>query len=99
MRVENIRFLLEAAEDLDSGHGFYNTQSAGLGKYFVDTILGEIESLYLYAGIHRKEFGFFKLLSRRFPYAVYYDIEGDTAIVVAILDLRRNPAWIKSRLK
>ena len=99
MKVEKIRFLLEAAGDLDSGYRFYDTHSAGLGKYFVDTLLGEIESLYIYAGIHRKEFGFYRLLSRRFPYAVYYDFQGATAIIVAILDLRRNPSWIKSRLE
>jgi hypothetical protein len=54
----------------------------------------------LYAGIHRKVFGFHRLLSRRFPYAIYYQIEtGDMAVVYRVLDLRQNPRKIHTALK
>jgi len=29
---------------------------------------------------------------------LYYEIEGDVAYVYAILDLRRDPLWIRSEL-
>ena len=70
-----------------------------MGDYFSDTLYGEIESLALYAGIHNKRFGFYRALSRRFPYSIYYDIEDGEARVYGVLDNRRNPNWIYSHLK
>ena len=70
-----------------------------MGDYFSDTLYGEIESLALYAGIHNKRFGFYRALSRRFPYSIYYDIEDGEARVYGVLDNRRNPSWIYSHLK
>ena len=70
-----------------------------MGDYFSDTLYGEIESLVLYAGIHNKRFGFYRALSRKFPYSIYYDIEDGEARVYGVLDNRRNPAWIYNHLQ
>lgn len=84
----------EAAEqDLIDAYRFYERQSAGLGDYFVD-----IRSLHLYAGIHASHFGYHRLLTRRFPFAVYYRAESDLVRVYAVLDCRRDPAWIRDKL-
>ena len=58
-----------------------------------------MESLRLYAGIHRKIFGYFRMLSQRFPYAVYYRFDGDEIEVWRILDCRRDPRWIRKQLE
>lgn len=87
-----------AQQDLVEGHRFYERQSTGLGDYFLDSILADIESLQLYAGIHVLHFGYHRLLARRFPFAIYYRIESDLIRVYAVLDSRRNPAWIRDRL-
>jgi plasmid stabilization system protein ParE len=39
-----------------------------------------------------------RLLAKRFPFAIYYRVEGDPVQVYAVLDCRRNPAWIRDRL-
>jgi len=66
--------LLDLAErDLIAGFKFYEDQSAGVGSYFLESLSSDIESLRLFAGIHRRVFDFHRLLSKRFPYAVYYD--------------------------
>jgi hypothetical protein len=70
-----------------------------LGEYFLDTLFSDIDSLVLYAGIHRKVFGFHRLLSKRFPYAVYYQFDGRNAIVYRVLDLRQDPRKIRAALK
>lgn len=88
-----------AREDLASGAEFYESQVEGLGRYFLETLFAEIDSLNSYAGIHTLVFGYHRLLSRRFPYAIYYSTDVDHAIVKAVLDCRRNPAWIRDRLK
>lgn len=38
------------------------------------------------------------MLSKRFPFGIYYEVEEDVAYVYAILDLRRDPLWIRKRL-
>lgn len=95
MRIE---ILDEAEKDLVDGFAFYEQQSKGLGDYFLDSIFAEVESLHLYAGIHALHFGYHRLLAKRFPFAIYYRVENDTVQVYAILDCRRNPAWIRDRL-
>lgn len=53
-----VRVLRPALEDLASGREFYNQQEEGVGDYFVDSLFSEIDSLVLYAGIHRVQFGY-----------------------------------------
>jgi len=88
-----------ARDDLSDGFDFYERQSEGLGNYFVESLLSDIESLRLYAGIHIKSSGFFRALSKRFPYAIYYDLEKEAIRIWAVLDCRRDPAAIRRRLR
>jgi len=95
MRIE----LLDSAEkDLLDGFQFYERQSKGLGNYFLESIFSDIDSLNLYAGIHAIHFGYHRMLSKRFPFAIYYKSDKEIIRVYAILDCRRNPAWIRNRL-
>ena len=58
MRIEILNLALE---DLIDGFTFYESQSKGLGDYFLDSIFSDIESLHLYAGIHTLYFGYYRL--------------------------------------
>jgi len=49
-----IRLLTSAFNDLAAGRDFYERQ--GTGGYFLDSLFSDIDSLVLYAGIHRKGF-------------------------------------------
>ena len=51
-----IRILKSAQEDLREGYWFYESQSAGLGDYFLDSLNSDIESLKIYAGVQGKYF-------------------------------------------
>jgi hypothetical protein len=93
-----IVLLSSAWEDLAEGRGFYESQQAGLGIYFLESLFSDLESLKLFAGIHRKVFGFHRMLSKRFPYFIYYSKEADVVVIRAVLDCRRNPEWIKKKL-
>jgi hypothetical protein len=89
-----------ALHDLADGFDFYEEIEAGLGGYFLNSLYSDIDSLQLYAGIHIVHFGkYHRLLSKRFPYGVYYQIEDNIIRVRAVLDLRRDPKWIKRRLE
>lgn len=91
--------LEDAAEDLESGALFYESCAAGVGDYFRDSMLSELDSLVLFAGIHPIYFQFYRMLSKRFPFGIYYEVEGDVIYVYAILDMRRDPLWIRNRLR
>ncbi len=80
-----IQILDEAEEDLLNGREFYDRQEPGVGEF-------------LFAGIHPHEFGFHRSLSKRFPFGIYYLMEGAVIRIYAVLDLRRDPAWIRRRL-
>lgn len=86
-----IQILPSALNDLENAQLFYNRQDPGLGEYFINSLFSDIDSLVLYAGIHQQYFGFYRLLAKRFPYAVYYKVNVDTALVFRVLDLRQNP--------
>jgi len=88
-----------AYDDLDRSCAFYESQREGLGNYFQESLFSDIESLRIYAGIHSKYFGKHRLLSKRFPYAIYYTIQSDVIIISAVLDCRKQPAWIRKKLK
>lgn len=90
MNIKNIIALKEVSNDLKLGEEFYEKQSLG------DSIISDIESLWLYVGIHQKVFGLYRLLSKRFPYGIYYKVKDDVVIIVAVLDLRQNPINISS---
>ncbi len=98
MRNYKVIALRQVNDDLSEGKKFYDFNEIGIGDYFYDSILSDIESLKLYAGIHRKQLGFYRMLSKRFPFAIYYDIKDSIVIVMAVLDLRRDPAWIRKKL-
>ena len=67
--------LLDAAEkDIEEGYRFYEKQAPGLGAYFLDSLFSDIDSLAYYGGIHQSIFGHHRLLSKRFPFAVYYQV-------------------------
>jgi hypothetical protein len=93
-----VRVLRPAFEDLAVGRRFYDRQEKGVGDYFFDSLFSEIDSLVLYAGIHPIRFGFHRLLAKRFPYAIYYRVIADEAVVFRVLDCRRDPKWIRSAL-
>ena len=87
-----------AHEDMANGYVFYERQSAGLGAYFADTLYSEMELLRDHAGIHPIRYGFYRQLTRKFPYSVYYRIEDGKARIYAVLDNRMNPERIAWRL-
>lgn len=87
-----------AEADVADGFWFFERQSIGLGDYFRSCIFSDIESLRYFGGIHEIENGFHRSLSKRFPFGIYYTFVGDCVTVVAILDLRREPLWIRESL-
>ena len=94
-----IQITEEAEFDLADGFWFYERQAAGLGDYLRSSLLAGIDSLAFYSRIHEQVFGFDRSLSKRFPFAIDYGLDNEIVTVVAVLDCRRRPSWIRQRLQ
>ncbi|OQY12768.1 MAG: hypothetical protein B6I31_02580 [Desulfobacteraceae bacterium 4572_19] len=94
-----IRILTSAYNDLKRGRLFYESQAENLGEYFFSTLFSDIDSLIFYGGIHPIYFDYHRMLSSRFPYAIYYKVNKDGNIEIwRVLDCRQNPDKIKQQL-
>ena len=85
--------------NIAEGRDFYDKMAEGLGDYFIASIFAKIESLGLYAGIHRKVWGYHRMLVEKFRYAMFYKITEEKAVLFRILDCRRNPKTIRQSIK
>lgn len=95
-----IEILSSAMSDLLEGRQFYHKQGEGLGDYFFDSLISDIDSLTLYAGIHPMFYDCHRMLSKKFPYAIYYKLKDNSvATVWRVLDLRRDPIKINRSLQ
>lgn len=94
-----IEILSIAMSDIQSGQRFYEEQQEGLGIYFLDSLFSDIDALLLYAGIHQQFFGYYRALSKRFPYAIYYRVSGQTIQVWRVLDCRQKPSRTANMLR
>lgn len=92
--------ILESAmDDLRAGRRFYaRLGGRDLGRRFLEALSETIGRLSDFGGLHVKQFGFYRALAAKFPYSVYYNVEGDAVRVYAVVDNRRNPAWVEERV-
>ena len=88
--------LEDAAEDLESGAQSMNRARPELAITFS---IQSFPILTLWFFLPVIYFGFHRMLSKRFPFGIYYEVEDDALYVYAILDLRRDPLWIRKRLR
>lgn len=90
--------LAEAGGDIDQARDFYDELEPGTGDYFADSLVADVESLTLHQGIHSRHFDFYLMLADRFPFGAYYRETETETQVFAVLDLCRDPNWIRKQL-
>lgn len=95
-----LNFLPEVEEDVYGGYVWYETRSRGLGEEFLRVFYacaGDIRRNPLqYPRVHHE---IRRDLLRRFPYAVYFSIEGDRIIVLGLFHCARDPRTIGIKLR
>lgn len=94
-----LEILPRAIDDLVAQFWFYESQSAGLGSYFRQSLTEDIENLRITGGVHALRFGYHCCVADRFPVAIYYRISGGVVRVHAVLDCRRHPARARQTLR
>jgi hypothetical protein len=94
-----VRVSSDALDDLNDRFHFYELQETGLGDYFLSQLRADIDGLKITAGIHRQPHRHLhRLVSRKFPYAIFYEYQDSYAVVVAVVDCSRDSDWISSHL-
>lgn len=94
-----VQFRPEAGRDLDTAAAWYEAERPGLGRRFLtefSNLIGRISAGS--AQFPTVEPGIRRGLVRRFPYGVYFAIEDEMIVVLAILHLHREPDAWKRRL-
>ncbi len=91
---------VEALDELDEAAAWYEARRPGLGFEFA----AEIERVI--ASIAERPLSFLewlpedpvrRALARRFPYAVFFDVEPERAVIMAIAHTSRRPGYWGTR--
>ena len=89
----------EARADLLEIFQWYQEQSPGLGfdfKLCVDEVFSKLQK---HPSIYKKVYkDIRRVVTRRFPFGVFYIVESNTVIVLAVLHARRDPVSWKKRI-
>ena len=98
--MKKIKISEDALADLDDGFLFYEQQDQGLGDYFTACLKSDIDELRKTGGVHRiVHQQFHRSLSRIFPYGIFYTSAEERIVVYAVIDLRRDPEFIRRHLE
>jgi toxin ParE1/3/4 len=94
----HLRIEPEAEDDLHEAYGWYESCRVGLGDEFVLAIEATL------AKVVRKPQVFSwvsdsvqRAIVKRFPYGVFFLVEGDAIVVLAIMHAKRRPSIWKRR--
>lgn len=94
-----LRFLPQVEMDVRNGRTWYEAKAPGLGEEFLRVFYACAEELardpQIYPRIHRE---FRRRLLRRFPYAIYFRIEGDRVVVFGLFHCARDPRRLRREL-
>ena len=95
----SLRFLPEVETDVQSGRLWYAEKSPGLGEEFLRVFYVCSHELtrnpMVYPRVHRE---FRRCLLRRLPYAIYFRVEQDCAIVFGLFHCARDPRRLRREL-
>lgn len=96
----SISFYPEADLELAEAIGWYEEQQRGLGFEFYEDYLAVRNRLLETPAVFPIVFGNVRrAVFRKFPYSVFFLIEGNTIVVYAVFHQKRNPKSWLGRLK
>lgn len=88
----------EAEADIDEAAAWYERQRESLGHQFLEETLNAFERIAagpeMYPALYR---GTRRAVIHRFPFAVFYRVEDDSILVIAVMHGSRHPRRWKER--
>lgn len=85
--------------EVEAAFEWYEHEQSGLGSEFLEELRATYQRIldsplgyqHLRAGIRRA-------LPRRFPYAIYFSVEDEAVVILAVLHTARDPAEWQKRI-
>jgi plasmid stabilization system protein ParE len=94
----NVSFNPLAEQELNDAAQYYEIESAGLGAAFLAEVQRCCEGIVQYPGPGHIAIGSIRRrLVRRFPYAILYATRPGVVRVLAVMNLKRRPAYWAGR--
>jgi plasmid stabilization system protein ParE len=91
-------FRPQAESELLEARGWYESQRAGLGQTFTETVDQVLASILSNPLAHPPVHGETRrAVLRRFPYAIYFHVMADEIVVLAVMHGRRRPQLWRER--
>lgn len=95
-----VEFIEPASIELDDAIEYYNLQTNGLGKIFLDEVLETIELISIYPQIWSSNTkNTRKAVLRKFPFNLIYTIFEEKIYIIAVAHQHREPEYWIDRLK
>ena len=90
---------IAADADIEAAFKWYESEQPGLGSEFIQEVRAAyrriLEGPFKYQELRSNVR---RALTRRFPYGIYFSVEEDLIIVLAILDTARDPTEWQFRI-
>ncbi|MEJ7796454.1 MAG: type II toxin-antitoxin system RelE/ParE family toxin [Nocardioides sp.] len=97
MTARRLVFHPGVEEDLDSILAYYAERDAALPGRFRGRLQEQVERIVLFPESGAVLFEEYRrVLLKRFPYMAVYVVDDDRIDVLAIVGVRRDPAWIEA---
>ena len=78
--------------DIEAAFEWYEGEEAGLGFQFLDELRDSYVRILDHPfGYQDLRSGVRRALTRRFPYSIYFSVEADAIVVLAVLHSARDP--------
>ena len=97
------RYAIEAElaveADVEAAFNWYEREEPGLGFEFLEELRAAYQRILAHPlGYQDLRLGIRRALTRRFPYAVYFSIEEDIIVILAVLSTGRDPEEWQRRI-
>ena len=98
--IVRVRFLVEAADDLQEGFLFYEKRDPGVGRRLIDEVSSCIERIVeAPQQWERTSKNCRRCRVHSFPYDVVYQSREHEIVIVAVVQLNRRPGYWRKRIK
>ena len=85
--------------DVEAAFNWYEGEEPGLGLEFLEELRAAYHRILDHPlGYQDLRSGIRRALTRRFPYAVYFSIEKEAIVIVAVLSTARDPGEWQRRI-
>ncbi len=95
-----LRWHENARAEVDESAAFYEDKQPGLAQHFLDDLEDALHRIQRHPLLYRRVEGDLrKCRVRHFPYGVIYRVRSGFIEIIAVMNLRRSPAYWKERGK